>query len=213
MNPDCKAGLKSGTITTPTAALLAMGSNILRSQAPVSSTRLPPFVIACEEFRRQSEVLGPRAGSSMPMRPADPSPEDTKVRPAFSPSRPRLRPWAWSSQLLEAIGFDPKKLETFAFVGHYPSPNAKASNQLKDVTKPKVDPSLASMAVPSVVAGEVARLAIQARTGSELGAHLGNSTLLPGGGILNGCLAHFLPTFFDTTMGTNAKLGADNVVP
>ncbi len=209
MNPECKTGLMSGTITTPTAALLTMGSKILQSQKSVSSTRLPPFDVACEEFRRQSVVLGARAGWSRPMRPADPSAEDTEVRPAFSPSRPRLRPCAWSSQLLEDIGFDAQKLEKLAFIGHYPSPNADPMTQLKNVTKPKVDPSLAAMAVPSVVAGEVAKLAIQARTGSVLGARLGNSTLLPSGGILG----HFLPTFFDTTMGTNAKPGADNVVP
>ena len=213
MNPDVKTGLTSGTIKTPTAALLAMGSKLLRSQVPVSSTRLPPFVVACEEFQRQSEVLGARAGWSMPMRPADPSAKDTEVRPAFSPSRPRLRPCAWSSQLLAAIGFDPQKLEKLAFIGHYPSPNADPMTQLKDFTKPKVDPSLASMAVPSVVAGEVAKLAIRARTGSVLGARLGNSTLLPGGGILNGHLAYTMPPFSDTTMSTDAKLGADNVVP
>ena len=116
-------------------------------------------------------------------------------------------------QLLAAIGFDAQKLEKYVLLGHYPSPNADAMNQLNDVALAKVDPSLAAMAVPSVVAGEVAKLAIRARTGSVLGARLGNSTLLPGGGILNGHLAHTFPVFFDTTMGTNAKLGADNVVP
>ena len=69
------------------------------------------------------------------------------------------------------------------------------------------------MAVPSVVAGEVVRLAIRARTGSVLGARLGNSSLLPSGGLLNGFLPDTKPTFFDTTMFTDAKLGADNVVP
>ena len=116
-------------------------------------------------------------------------------------------------QLLAAIGFDAQKLKNLAFIGHYPSPNADALHQLEDVANAKVDPSLAAMAVPSVVAGEVAKLAIRARTERVLGARLGDSTLLPGGGILNGHLAHFLPPFFDTTMGTDAKLGADNVVP
>ena len=160
MTPECKAGLMSGTIKTPTAALLVMGSRILQTPKSVSSTRRPPFDVACDEYLRQFKLLGARAGSSMPMRPADSSPEAMKVRPAFSPSRPRLRPCAWSSQLLAAIGFDAKKLEEFALVGHYPSPNADAKDQLKDVTNPKVDPSLAAMAVPSVVAGEVVRLAI-----------------------------------------------------
>ena len=213
MTPECKAGLMSGTIKTPTAALLVMGSRILQTPKSVSSTRRPPFDVACDEYLRQFKLLGARAGSSMPMRPADSSPEAMKVRPAFSPSRPRLRPCAWSSQLLEAIGFDAKKLEEFALVGHYPSPNADAKDQLKDVTNPKVDPSLAAMAVPSVVAGEVVRLAIRARTGSVLGARLGNSSLLPSGGLLNGFLPDTKPTFFDTTMFTDAKLGADNVVP
>jgi hypothetical protein len=116
-------------------------------------------------------------------------------------------------QLLAAIGFDAQKLEKYVLLGHYPSPNADAMNQLNDVALAKVDPSLAAMAMPSVVAGEVAKLAIRARTGSVLGARLGNSTLLPGGGILNGHLAYTMPPFSDTTMSTDAKLGADNVVP
>ena len=214
MNPQCKAGLRNGTITTPSAGLRAMGSKILlETPESGSSTLRPPFDVACDEYLRQSALFGERSGSSMPMMPTDSSPEDKKVRPAFSPSRPRLRPCAWYSQLLAAIGFDPKKRAELVFIAHYPSPNAEAQNQLNNITKPKVDASLAAMAMPSVVAGEVAKLAILARTGSELGAPLGNSTLLPGGGLLNGFVPPTMLPFLDTTMLTNAQLGAENVVP
>ena len=213
MTAKCRTGLSDGTITTPRAALLAMGSTILLSSKSVGPTRLEPWAVVLEEHRRQFELLGHRSGSSMPMKATESSPDNAEVSPAILPSQsPECSPCVWSSQRLEAIGFDPQKRNAMVFIANYPSPNADATNQLKDVSKAEVDPSLAAMMMPFVAANAVVGKAIEDLTGCVLDAPLGISTLLDDG-VLNGFIPEIAPLFTDTTMFTDAQLGALNVVP
>ena len=213
MTTKCRTGLSDGTITTPKAALLAMGSTILLSSKSVGPTRLEPWDVVLEEHRRQSELLGHRSGSSMPMKATESSPVNAEVSPAILPSQsPECSPCVWSSQLLEAIGFDAQKRDRMVLIANYPSPDADARTQLEDVSKAAVDPSLAAMMKPFVAANAVVGKAIQDLTGCVLDAPLGISTLLDDG-VLNGFIPEITPVFTDTTMFTDAQRGALNVVP
>jgi len=213
MTTTCRTGLSDGTITTPKAALLAMGSTILLSSKSVGSTRLEPWDVVLEEHRRQSKLLVHRSGSSMPMKATESSPDNAEVRPAILPSQsPECSPCVWSSQLLEAIGFDAQKRNAMVIIANYPSPGADARHQLKDVSKAEVDPSLAAMMKPFVAANAVVGMAIQELTKRVLDAPLGDSTLL-GDGVLNGFIPKITPIFTDATMRTDAQRGALNVVP
>ena len=214
MTTTCRTGLSDGTITTPKAALLAMGSTILLSSKSVGPTRLEPWDVVLEEHRRQSKLLGHRSGSSMPMKATESSPDNAEVSPAILPSQsPECSPCVWSSQLLEVIGFDEQKRNAMVIIANYPSPDADAKHQLKDVSKAAVDPSLAAMMKPFVAANAVVSKAIQELTnGCVLDAPLGDSTLLDDG-VLNGFIPEITPLFTDATMFTNAQRGALNVVP